>query len=63
MLPQLQAQGTSLRRDLLSMLNECQLMDWDIITERDMGIISFRNGYLDLSKRDDRGRLRPHRGS
>jgi hypothetical protein len=45
------------------MLNECQLMDWDIITERDMGIISFRNGYLDLSKRDDRGRLRPHRGS
>jgi hypothetical protein len=61
--PQLQnmlvAQGTSLRRDLLSMLNESQLTDWDIITERDMGIISFRNGYFDLSKRDDRAQLRP----
>ena len=48
--------GTPLRNNLIKMLQESQLPDWDIIEFRDQGIISFRDGYLDFARRDERGR-------
>ena len=48
--------GSPLRKNLLDTLEVAQLPDWDIIECRDQGVISFRNGYVDLTRRDDRGR-------
>eukprot|EP01043_Picozoa_sp_COSAG02_P041187 COSAG02_NODE_3395_length_6814_cov_8.576620_5_plen_948_part_00 len=48
--------GTPLRNNLIKMLQESQLPDWDILEFRDQGIISFNDGYLDFARRDERGR-------